>query len=250
MAELMWQGRPVRFIPLGDGAVTLRVGDTIEPAVNDRMRLFAEAVESAGFPGLVEAVAGYHTVTVFYDAAVLFRGLDRLDVANTADCGSLQEVVCLLLAKLWEQLQEGGGSGARVVELPVAYGGAAGPDLEEAADLCGYRAEEYIRLHSSVLYRVYMIGFVPGFPYLGGLPKELAVPRKDTPRVSIPAGSVAVGGGQTGVYPMSVPGGWRIIGRTDRVLFRPESEEPSLLRAGDRVRFVPVQDGREAGRWR
>ncbi|WP_438444473.1 5-oxoprolinase subunit PxpB [Gorillibacterium sp. sgz5001074] len=239
MSGMEWRGRTVRLVPLGEGAVTLRVGELEDPEVNGRVRRYADAVEAAGFPGIVEAVAGYHTVTVYYDPVQLYRGLDR--IAGAGECGSLQEAVCQLLRGLWEQLEDGTAAEDRTVEIPVSYGGADGPDLEGAAAWCGLKEEQYVRLHSSVLYRVYMIGFVPGFPYLGGLPPELAVPRLDTPRIRVPAGSVAVGGGHTGIYPVGVPGGWRLIGRTETPLFDPDRPEPCLLRAGDRVRFVPVE---------
>lgn len=243
--ELEWNGRPVVFVPLGDGAVTVRVGEDIDPAVNDRVRLFAGAVEAAGLPGIMEAATGYHTATVWYDPVELYRGLDRVEkllpAAARREFASLQEVVTALLADLWERLDGCAAEESRLLEIPVVYGGEAGPDLAEAAALCGMDAEEYVRIHSGAEYRVYMLGFVPGFPYLGGMPRELAVPRKDTPRVSVPEGSIAVGGGQTGVYPLAVPGGWRLIGRTPVKLFRPEAEEPCLLRAGDRIRFVPVR---------
>jgi KipI family sensor histidine kinase inhibitor len=243
MTELQWEGQPVSFTPLGDSAVTVSVGARVDPWVNDRVRSFADMVAAISFPGYVEAVAGYHTATVYYDAFRLFRGLDRLEgLFPGLDAGrpeSLQDFVCALLRHMWEKLDDGQPGESRLVEIPVLYGGEYGPDLEEASKSCGLEPEEYASIHSSAEYRVYMVGFVPGFPYLGGMPKEIAVPRKDTPRVSVPAGSVAVGGGQTGIYPLEVPGGWNVIGRTSLRLFRPEDSEPSLLRSGDRVRFVP-----------
>ncbi|MNC43291.1 Kinase A inhibitor [compost metagenome] len=153
---------------------------------------------------------------------------------------SLQEVVCRLLELEWGRVQEQPDTIPRLIEIPVRYGGRWGPDLEEAASLCGLTPAEWVRLHSGAEYRVLMVGFVPGFPYLDGLPEQLAVSRLATPRLKVPAGSVAVGGSQTGIYPLESPGGWRLVGWTPLALFRPGLEEPSLLRAGDRVRFVPV----------
>jgi inhibitor of KinA len=128
----------------------------------------------------------------------------------------------------------------RTVEIPVVYGGAYGPDLEALAALTGHTPDEVAALHSGAEYLVYFLGFSPGFPYLGGLPESIAAPRLETPRKRVPAGSVAIGGRQTGVYPMASPGGWRIIGRTPLRLFTPNADPPVLLRMGDRVRFVPA----------
>jgi inhibitor of KinA len=126
----------------------------------------------------------------------------------------------------------------KVVEVPVLYGGEFGPDLDDVARRTELTTDDVVRLHSLAEYTVYMIGFAPGFPFLAGLPEQLAVPRRDSPRLAVPAGSVAIGGRQTGIYPLSTPGGWRIIGRTSLRLFRPEVEPPTLLELGDRVRFV------------
>lgn len=125
-------------------------------------------------------------------------------------------------------------------EIPVCYGGEFGPDLAEVAELHGISEKEVIFLHSRAAYRVYFLGFSPGFPYLGGLPAQLATPRLETPRKHVPAGSVAIGGEQTGIYPVDSPGGWRILGRTPERLFTPELEQPTLLSPGDTVRFVPI----------
>lgn len=131
---------------------------------------------------------------------------------------------------------------SRLVEIPVCYGGADGPDLEEVARHTGLDPELVIQRHSAAEYRVYFLGFSPGFPYLGGMPAELATPRLPSPRKRVPAGSIAIGGLQTGVYPMESPGGWRLIGRTSLRLFDAAAEPPALLCLGDRVRFVPVPE--------
>lgn len=129
---------------------------------------------------------------------------------------------------------------ARTIEIPVRYGGESGPDLEDVACHSGLTSADVIRLHSAGGYLVYFLGFSPGFPYLGGLPLELATPRLPAPRQSVPAGSVAIGGSQTGIYPSSSPGGWRIIGRTAIRLFDAAADPPALLRAGDHIRFLPL----------
>jgi inhibitor of KinA len=128
----------------------------------------------------------------------------------------------------------------RLVEIPVCYGGEFGPDLEEVAELHGITADRAIELHASTLYIVYFLGFAPGFAYLGELPEALVTPRLATPRRSVSAGSVGIAGSQTGVYPISTPGGWRLLGRTPVGMFRPERAEMSLLSIGDHVRFVPI----------
>jgi inhibitor of KinA len=128
----------------------------------------------------------------------------------------------------------------RRVEIPVRYGGTEGPDLEDVARLHGMSTGEVVSIHSSAEYLVYFLGFSPGFPYLGGLPEAIATPRLERPRLKVPAGSVAIGGSQTGVYPVSSPGGWRIIGRTPLELFRADRNPPTLLEMGEVVRFVPA----------
>lgn len=132
----------------------------------------------------------------------------------------------------------------RTIEIPVCYGGAFGPDLEDVARHTGLTPARVVELHASAEYRVYFLGFSPGFPYLGGLPAELATPRLAAPRKMVPAGSVAIGGSQTGVYPADSPGGWRIIGRTSLRLFDPDAAPPALLRLGDTVRFIPMETRR------
>ena len=133
-------------------------------------------------------------------------------------------------------------AGGRTVEIPVQYGGEYGPDLAECASRAGMDEAAFAAAHAACTYSVAMIGFMPGFPYLSGMAESLAQPRKAQPRPHVPAGSVGIAGGQTGIYPFASPGGWQIIGRTSKRLFDPDAEQPAVLRAGDRVRFVPVQE--------
>ena len=147
-----------------------------------------------------------------------------------------------LVLTRWPQLPEKDVQG-RLLEIPVTYGGVHGPDLEAVAARCGISKERFITLHSQAVYRVYCLGFQPGFAYLGGLDPALEVPRLDSPRLSVPAGSVAIAGSQTAVYPTNSPGGWHIIGHTETRMFDPQSEYPSLLLPGDSVRFVVLQEG-------
>jgi inhibitor of KinA len=150
------------------------------------------------------------------------------------------ETVCEELTTLLEGLSVDQDAEPRIVEIPVCYGGEFGPDLEEVAEHNGITPEEVIDIHSNGEYIVYMIGFAPGFPYIGGMSEKIAAPRRKNPRLKIPAGSVGIAGKQTGVYPIETPGGWQLIGRTPRKLFLPDGHTPSLLQAGDQIKFVQV----------
>lgn len=223
---------PLQLCPSGDSAVVLQFGEGINLETHHRIRAVAQVLEQQPFTGLVEFVPAFSSITVYYDPWVLSQG-SKLDAYS--------EVV-RQLEILIEQAEEAAPAPARVVELPVVYGGSYGPDLQEVADHSGLSKEDVIRIHSSGKYHVYMIGFAPGFPYLGGMDDRIATPRKANPRASIPAGSVGIAGAQTGVYPISTPGGWQLLGRTPLQLFNPNREEPSLLQAGDEVRFVPISE--------
>ena len=209
--------------PLGDAAVLVQVGTVIAEETFRRVSALAACLEKEPVPGMVEFVPAFTTVTVYYDP------LKTSYAQITAE-----------LERMLESLQAVEGAEAEVVEIPVCYGGAYGPDLEAVAQWNGLTADEVIALHSGGEYLVYMIGFAPGFPYLGGMSERIAMPRRSSPRAQIPAGSVGIAGQQTGVYPMETPGGWQLIGRTPLALFRPEEEPPSLLKAGQRVRFRPI----------
>ncbi|RLC77330.1 MAG: allophanate hydrolase [Chloroflexi bacterium] len=217
--------RAPRFLPAGDMALVVELGDEISEEVNRQVHSLAYVLESASFPGLGEIVPTYRSLLVHYDPLRL----------------SFNEVKDLVLEAL-RRCEEAPPPEPRVVEIPVVYGGEFGPDIEFVAKHNGLSVEEVIRLHSNATYTVYMIGFVPGFTYLGGLPKRLATPRLPTPRTLVPAGSVGIAGEQTGIYPIDIPGGWRLIGRTPLKLFDPHREPPVLLKPGDKVRFVPITE--------
>ncbi len=213
-----------RLRPLGDAAIRIGLGEGIDPSVHRRVRAACLALDRARLPGVLETVPTYEAVTVFYRPAVVgYADLER--AIESALAG----------------LRDGEVPTGRRFTLPVRYGGPWGPDLESLASSHGMSPEEAIEAHRTGLYRVYMIGFAPGFPYLGGLPERLWTPRLETPRVSVPAGSVGIGGEQTGVYPLETPGGWRIIGRTPVPLYDPDRTPPALLASGDFVRFRPVE---------
>jgi len=212
-----------RLLPAGDSAIVVEYGDGIDLSLNARVRLLHRALGATRPAGVVETVPAYRSLLVHYDPIVLSRAAIERWIAETAD-----------------HLPAESPAACRTVEIPVVYGGVAGPDLADVAAHAGLELHEVADLHASVEYVVFMLGFMPGFPYLGGLPERLATPRLATPRTLVPAGSVGIAGAQTGIYPAESPGGWRLIGRTPVVLFDPSDSPPALLEAGDRVRFVPV----------
>ena len=214
----------VRFLPCGDQAVTVEWGSTIDEHINRQVHAFARKVEELFHPAITEVVPTYRSATVHYRPEVLsYEELNQL-LAPLAQ-GSAEEA---------EELP--------VVEIPVCYGGEYGPDLLEVAQHCSLTPEEVIARHTAPTYRIYMLGFTPGFPYLGGMDPSIAAPRRKEPRIHIPAGSVGIAGEQTGVYPIVSPGGWQLIGRTPLRLFDPQREQPILLSAGAGIRFVPIDE--------
>lgn len=212
-----------RLLPAGDSAIVVEYGDGIDARLNARVRLLHRAFGASRHAGIVETVPTYRSLMVHYDPVVLSReAVERL-IAQTADA-----------------LPEEASVPGRTVEIPVMYGGRAGPDLEDVAAFAGLDEAQVVALHAAGEYTVFMLGFMPGFPYLGGLPARIAAPRLSTPRTIVPAGSVGIAGAQTGIYPAESPGGWRLIGRTPLALFDTRRSPPTLLEAGDRVRFVQV----------
>ncbi len=211
--------------PMGDAAVVLEIGQAIDEPTMARVGSVARAI--AGHPpaGVTDIVPAFGSVTVFYDPRKI---------------GSYADLAGALMKLSAPAERAPSAATARVVEIPVCYGGEFGPDLGVVAAHTGLTPEEVIKLHSGGEYRVHAIGFSPGFPYLGGLPPRLNTPRRATPRPLVPAGSVGIGSAQTGVYPIASPGGWNLIGRTPRALFRLHLSPPALLLTGDRVKFRPI----------
>ncbi|MDO8542750.1 MAG: 5-oxoprolinase subunit PxpB [Opitutaceae bacterium] len=213
------------LLPLGDSAVSVGLGALIDEGMAARVRALAAEIARHPPRGLVDLVPAFASVAVFYDINRI-SGFERL-------CADLEALV----TRSEDAVVSTTG---RRIEIPVTYGGEFGPDLEAVAAQTGLRASEVIASHASADYLVHAIGFMPGFPYLGGLPARLSVPRQVTPRPNVAAGSVGIGGAQTGIYPVSTPGGWNIIGRTPRRLFDPARAEPALLRPGDNVKFRAI----------
>lgn len=208
---------------LGESAVVLE----LEPPVTleSQRRIWWLTQRLADVPSVVETIPGMNNITVVLrePKALALDAIERLQ-------------------RWWEE-SEAMDPPSRQVTLPVIYGGDMGPDLADVARHTGLSEKQVVEQHAAGEYVVYFVGFQPGFPYLGGLPAALATPRRAEPRLSVPAGSVGIGGNQTGVYPLPTPGGWQIIGRTPQVLFDPTQEPPGLLMPGDTVRFVPQKEG-------
>jgi len=227
-------GRWMMFAALGDSVVVATLGGAMSESALTRARLLAEALEQAHLPGIVDIVPAYSTVAVFYEPA---RFASAELSAYKGVCAAL--AACAAAAGI-EGRRLPRRQPARLMAVPVCYGGEFGPDLGTVAEQCRLGEGEVIAQHAAGDYRVQAIGFAPGFPYLAGLPESLRTPRRSTPRVAVPAGSVGIGGAQTGVYPLETPGGWQLIGRTPVPLFRPKETPPSLLRVGDYLKFRPV----------
>ncbi len=215
--------------PLGDCAALVTFGEHIDEAMHRLVRAACARLETQPVPGMIELVPAFASVAVWYDPLRVGSGTPYRALAAALE------------ARL-AGLEAGEAPAARTVEIPVVYGGEAGPDLDTVAARAGLTPAEVIQLHAAGDYLVHMIGFAPGFPYLGGLDERLHCPRRAVPRTAVPAGSVGIGGSQTGIYPLVSPGGWQLIGRTPLALFDPTRDPPALLAAGDRVRFVPLED--------
>lgn len=209
--------------PAGDRAVMMILGDAIDEGINRRVVALGRKVAGSGRLDILEVVPAFASLLVYYDP--LLTGYNE---------------IVRVLAAIASDLNVAAEGAARIVEIPVCYGGSYGEDLPFVAKHTGMSEQEVIELHCSRDYRIYMLGFLPGFPYLGGLDKRLATPRLDNPRIRIPAGSVGIGGNQTGIYPLESPGGWQLIGRTPLCLYRPERGGEIPYDVGDLIRFIPI----------
>jgi KipI family sensor histidine kinase inhibitor len=212
--------------PHGDAALLVTFGNTIDAGINRRVHAAARAVR-------VAATGGAPWSTPIPSYASLLVGYDALRVDYEEARAGLEAVLAEIRETVSEEPER------PLLEIPVRYGGDEGPDLLAVAERTGLTPAQVADLHSSVVYRAYMLGFAPGFAYLGELPAELEVPRRETPRQRVPAGSVAIAGRQTAVYPLSTPGGWQLIGRTDEEVWDAQRSPPASIAAGDAVRFVP-----------
>jgi len=212
-----------RYLLVGDSAVEVEFGKEIRPEINRKIRALKDLISAVGVKGVSEVVPAYCSLLIHYDpTAIRYAQLVEQ------------------LKDLQASIVEGEIPPAVVIELPVCYGGEFGPDLDYVAQYHGMTRSEVIGLHSSQDYLVYMLGFIAGFPYLGGMDERLATPRLETPRLCIESGSVGIAGKQTGIYPVSSPGGWRLIGRTPLKLYDPDQEKITLLDAGCYIHFHPI----------
>jgi KipI family sensor histidine kinase inhibitor len=215
----------IRILPAGDLAVVVEFGNEISISCNDRVRQLNQCLKKNKIKGIVETVPTFRSLLIYYDPLkITYKKLGNH--IRAASAGN----------------RVSNANTKRIIEIPVCYGGQYGEDLTDVASYAGMSETEVVNIHSSVNYLIYMLGFLPGFPYLGGLDKRLEIPRLPNPRTSIPAGSVGIGGEQTGVYPIASPGGWRLIGRTPLTLYDSERKDPTLYQAGDYIQFQPIDE--------
>jgi inhibitor of KinA len=217
---------------MGDRGLLLEFGDEISREINEKVRRMALAIQAEAMEGIVETVPTYRSLLIIYNPVIV----------------SIQELK-KRLKEIEEGLQQTPLPEPKLARIPVVYGGIYGPDLEEVAKYHQISPEEVIYLHCSKPYLIYMIGFMPGYPYMGELPQALVTPRLKTPRLVVPKGSVAIAQRQTGIYSMESPGGWHILGRTPVELFDPEKDPPALLQMGDFVQFYEISE-KEFREWR
>ncbi|MEO7167159.1 MAG: 5-oxoprolinase subunit PxpB [Spartobacteria bacterium] len=210
---------PSELLPLGDSAFLIRVGDSLDDILDTIRKL-----EAANLPGVVDIAPAFASVTVFLASPEFFES-------------SAETLHAVLLGT--KRVPKSSHK-PRTIEVPVCYEPEFAPDLDYVAQHCGFSPNEIATRHAAAPYRVRCVGFVPGFPYLSGLPPVLATPRRASPRTAVPPGSVGIGGAQTGIYPLRSPGGWNLIGRTPLRLFDVERTPPALFQPGDRVRFVAI----------
>ncbi len=210
--------------PLGDSALLVELGDKIDSAINQRVHALNALLQTKNIAGIIETVPAYCTLLIHYDPLIL----------------TFDQVTHWVWDKL-TQVDDSLNRKPRQLEVPTRYGGASGPDLEAVAASKGISAADVVRIHSEREYTVYMMGFTPGFPYLGTLDERLIMPRMETPRTLVKAGTVAIAGSQMGIYPLDSPGGWHLIGWTPLKLFDPTSESTFLFTPGDIVKFTPLE---------
>ena len=215
----------IKLLTAGDSSILLQFGNTIDPAINRKIAATVQLMREQHINGVTDVIPAFCSLLINYDPRVIsyeqikrrMEALVKIDVTA-------------------------GDTRKRVFEIPVCYGGEYGPDIQNIADHAGLSVEEVIQIHTSRDYLIYMLGFLPGFTYLGGLDDRIHTPRLANPRIRIPAGSVGIGGSQTGIYPMDSPGGWQLMGMTPVKTYDPDREVPILVEAGDYIRFVAIDE--------
>ena len=235
MACMTVHGEQARFEPLSESALLVHFKQCLDVGVNARVHALCAAVRAADLPGIDEVTPAYASALVRFDP----------DCWAGQGGGKPHAAVRAALETVLDELAEAApeASPGRLHQLPVCYGGTCGADLDAVAEYCGLSVDEVIQRHCAPEYRVAMLGFAPGFAYLLGLDPALEMPRRDQPRTRVPAGSIAIGGAQTGIYPRQLPGGWQLLGRTPATLFDADNgAQAALLEPGDRVRFVAISE--------
>lgn len=223
---------PPKIVPLGESAAVIEFGREITVQLNERSIALSALLEREPFPGFIEAIPAYASVTVFFDLPSIAARFPRSRSVFEAVRAELLSKIETAPVKL--------ESPSTVIEIPTEFSARTGLDLEHIAVERSLSVTEIIEIFTARTYRVFMIGFLPGFAYMGEVDGRIRMPRKHQPRLRVPKGSVGIAGAQTGIYPLESPGGWQIVGRTDIELFQPDDRQPSLLKAGDLVRFVPT----------
>lgn len=218
-----------KIFPLSDSAITIDFGNVIDERINDIVMQLYQSCTKNAFVGMKEAMPAYASLTIFYNVFEVRKSYNTFQSAYA--------FVEDFLIKNYENIGETEIYVKRTIEIPVIYDGE---DLSYVADYHQISEAQVIELHTSPTYRVYMMGFLPGFAYMGGLDARIATPRRATPRTKVPMGSVGIAGNQTGIYPSESPGGWQLIGRTELKLYTPNANEVTLLKAGDLVKFVAL----------
>ncbi|MBV9217465.1 MAG: 5-oxoprolinase subunit PxpB [Acidobacteria bacterium] len=222
----------IRIFPLGDNALTVEFGNNISRELNSRAVSLSNYFFIDPFPGFVEAVPAYASTSIFFDTLVVRGAFPEHSTAFAA--------VEAMARSVLESAELSTANTSRLVEIPARFGGDYGPDLALLAERTGLTEDEVVELFTIRAYYVYMLGFLPGFSYMGEVDERIAAPRRDSPRTLVPRGSIGIAGRQTGIYSLDSPGGWQLIGRTDVSMFDPAADEPTYLRTGDDVRFVAI----------
>ena len=213
------------FRNLGDSALLVVAGNSVSPQINSQVRGLITEIQEKDWPGILEMVPSYSSLVIHFNPLVL-------------SVSAIESLIC----DVWDLAAAVEERSGKIISIPTLYGGNFGPDIEEVSELTGFSTEEVIEKHSGVNYLVYALGFSPGFPYLGGLDESLKCARLSSPRLNVPAGSVAIADLQTGIYPVASPGGWRIIGRTPIKIFDHLRNSPSIIDPGDFIKFEPLDD--------
>lgn len=224
--------KSIKIFPLGDHALTVSFGSEVAPELNNQVLKLAQFVEQNQFSGIVEIVPAYASLAIFYDVLIVRRNFPAFPTAFSAVKNFAENAL--------QNLNEIAENNPRLIKIPVSFAKESAPDLEFVGLTNNLTTQAVIEIFTAQTYRVYMLGFLPGFAYMGEVDERINTPRKQTPRLKVPKGSVGIAGRQTGIYSLASPGGWQIIGKTNVELFTPEAETPTFLQAGDLVKFYTI----------